>query len=123
MKEELELHRHCEELRLRLLNEQEVAAYLAKRLPDKDTRQLSRLAPILHDRTDGNPLFLVNVVDYLIEAGLPAASSAESQTFGDVRFDAPRSVHRPKSRRALRDSLDMSSSSARAVRSCGPTAP
>src|SRR5262249_14380303 len=40
MKEELELHRHCEELRLRLLNEQEVAAYLAKRLPDKDTRQL-----------------------------------------------------------------------------------
>jgi len=92
MKEELELHRHCEELRLRLLNEQEVAAYLARRLPDNDTRQLSRLAPMLHDRTDGNPLFLVNVVDYLIEAGLPAASSAESQTFGDVRLDAPRSV-------------------------------
>ena len=32
MKQELELHRNCEELRLRLLSETEVAAYLARRL-------------------------------------------------------------------------------------------
>jgi len=92
MKQELELHRYCEELRLRLLNEREVASYLARRLPGNETRQLSRLAPIIHERTDGNPLFMVNVVDYLVEAGLLAASPEESRTLSVVRLDAPRSV-------------------------------
>ncbi len=70
MKQELELHHHCEELRLKLLSEADVAAYLAKRFADDDTaRSLGGVAPLIHERTDGNPLFMVNVVDYLVEQG------------------------------------------------------
>src|ERR1700719_1058433 len=70
MKQELELHRNCEELRLKLLSEADVAAYLAKRFLSDDTaRSLAGVAPLIHERTDGNPLFMVNVVDYLVEQG------------------------------------------------------
>jgi len=70
MKQELELHRNCEELRLELLSEADVAAYLAKRFADHGTaRSLAGVAPVIHKRTDGNPLFMVNVVDYLVEQG------------------------------------------------------
>jgi DNA-binding winged helix-turn-helix (wHTH) protein/predicted ATPase len=70
MKQELELHRNCEELRLKLLSEADVAAYLARRFADHNTaRSLARVAPLIHERTEGNPLFMVNVVDYLVERG------------------------------------------------------
>ena len=70
MKQELELHRNCEELRLKLLSEADVAAYLSKRFADDHTAQsLVGVAPLIHERTDGNPLFMVNVVDYLVEQG------------------------------------------------------
>ena len=72
MKQELELHRYCQELRLKLLSEADVAAYLAKRFADDDTRRsLAGIAPLIHERTEGNPLFMVNVVDYLLEQGSP----------------------------------------------------
>jgi tetratricopeptide (TPR) repeat protein len=54
----------CQELALDYLSEAAVAAYLTQRfgaLP-----QLARLARILHQRTNGNPLFLTVVVDELI---------------------------------------------------------
>jgi tetratricopeptide (TPR) repeat protein len=67
LKAELELHRQCNELRLKLLSEEDVAVYLAKRFADNKT--LHRVAPVIHARTEGNPLFVVNVVDYLVEQG------------------------------------------------------
>ena len=95
MKQELELHRYCEELRLKLLNEEDVAGYLAKRFSTNGSRRFDSLAPAIHERTDGNTLFMVNVVDYLVDAGLLSneASVAKSvETLRADRFDAPRSI-------------------------------
>jgi DNA-binding winged helix-turn-helix (wHTH) protein/tetratricopeptide (TPR) repeat protein len=64
---ELHVHRRCSELPLEFLTEAAVAKYLALRFPGSEFPDaLSRL---IHERTDGNPLFLVNVVDYLIAQG------------------------------------------------------
>jgi DNA-binding winged helix-turn-helix (wHTH) protein len=77
LKHELLIHRHCHELPLSLLSEAAVMEYLTLRFTSADSlgaqptgaavRQepLRRLAHTIHQRTDGNPLFLVNVVDYL----------------------------------------------------------
>ena len=70
MKQELQLHRYCEELRLKPLSEEDVAGYLAKRFSSNGSRQSDSLATMIHERTDGNPLFAINVVDYLVDAGL-----------------------------------------------------
>jgi DNA-binding winged helix-turn-helix (wHTH) protein/tetratricopeptide (TPR) repeat protein len=84
VKAELELHRQCNELRLKLLNEEDVADYLARRFADDESWQSSdRIAPAIYARTEGNPLFMVNVVDCLVEQGsLP----------DPVKIDAPRTI-------------------------------
>jgi predicted ATPase/DNA-binding winged helix-turn-helix (wHTH) protein len=98
MKQELELHHYCEEMRLRPLNEANVVTYLARRLDRGGSRQFRTLAPVIHARTDGNPLFMVNMVDYLLsDAGLLVnsreASEAEwAETLQVHRLDALRSV-------------------------------
>ena len=69
MKEELELHGHCQELRLSTLGEKHVAGYLAKRFSDLPLSRSAHLASSIHKRSEGNPLFMVNIVDFLLEAG------------------------------------------------------
>ena len=66
LKTELELHRHCEELRLSLLSRAEIEQYLRRRLKNRDSPLLDTLAPTIHARTEGNPLFMVNMLDYLL---------------------------------------------------------
>ncbi len=61
--QELHVHHLCAELALGLLSEAEVAEYLRTRFP-LNTLPAS-FAQALHQRTEGNPLFLVNVVDDL----------------------------------------------------------
>ncbi|HKV54776.1 MAG TPA: AAA family ATPase [Candidatus Binataceae bacterium] len=68
MKEELELHQHAIELRLPLLSEADVAAFLAERFSDGR----EKIAPVVYARTEGNPLFIVNVIEYLVDQGLLA---------------------------------------------------
>jgi predicted ATPase len=63
VKEELELHQQCIELRVPLLSEGDVAAYLAQRF--SDGKEI--IAPAVYARSEGNPLFMINVVDYLVE--------------------------------------------------------
>ena len=97
MKQELELHRYCEELRLKPLSEQDIAGYLAKRFSSNGSRQSDSLAAMIHERTEGNPLFMINVVDYLVDAGLLASSrearAAESaEILRTDRIEVPRSV-------------------------------
>jgi predicted ATPase len=71
LKQELQIHRQCEELRLRLLSQDEIASYLRLRLePGEATTSLGGLAMPIHKRTEGNPLFMVNVVDYLVSSGV-----------------------------------------------------
>src|SRR6185295_3976673 len=44
-----------------------VARYLSVRFPDNQFP--ARLATLIHDRTEGNPLFMLNAVDYLLADG------------------------------------------------------
>jgi predicted ATPase len=58
---ELKLHRRGDELALTMLTEAAVAEYLSTRFPSTALPQ--GLVHLVHQRTDGNPLFMVNVVD------------------------------------------------------------
>src|SRR5262249_22637247 len=68
VKRDLQARRLCHELPLGLLNEAAVAEYLAGRFPGGGLP--ASLARLLHQRTEGHPLFLVNVVDYWLAKGL-----------------------------------------------------
>jgi predicted ATPase/DNA-binding winged helix-turn-helix (wHTH) protein len=68
VKQELLAKHQCEELPLEYLTEEAVAKYLSDRFPAH--RFPLVLAGLIHERTDGNPLFMVNAVDYLVAEGL-----------------------------------------------------
>jgi DNA-binding winged helix-turn-helix (wHTH) protein/predicted ATPase len=70
VQQELKMSRRCEELALEFLSEASVSQYLAERF--SDNRFPVGLARLIHERTDGSPLFMVNVVDYLVDRGLIA---------------------------------------------------
>lgn len=64
LKRELQIHQLCSEIPIEFLSLDAVGRYLALRFPGPPLPP--ELAALLHRRTDGNPLFLVNCVDYLI---------------------------------------------------------
>lgn len=66
----LQLHGQCAELPLELLSEAAVARYLEMRFAGGTQEPLQKLAGIIHRRTDGNPLFMVNVVNSLVAQGV-----------------------------------------------------
>ena len=68
VEQELHLHQQCEELAVGFLAESDVAQYLSVRFPA--SRLPADLARAIHQRTDGNPLFMVNVVNDLIAQGV-----------------------------------------------------
>jgi len=68
VKQELLAKQQCEELPLSDLSEEAIAKYLSVRFPSN--RFPGGLARLIHERTEGNPLFMVNAVDYLVEEGL-----------------------------------------------------
>src|SRR5262245_48090142 len=82
VKQKLQMHRQCQELALDFLREAHVAEYLTQRfvLPspasvgegwgeDLSPAVLRGLARLIHQRADGNPLFMVNMVDYVVAQG------------------------------------------------------
>ena len=68
VKQELLAKQQCEELALEYLSEEAVAMYLSIRFPAN--RFPAELAGLIQERTEGNPLFMVNAVDYLVAEGL-----------------------------------------------------
>jgi DNA-binding winged helix-turn-helix (wHTH) protein/predicted ATPase len=64
LRRELRAHGLCDELNLGRLSEADVLAYLTTRFPQAALP--SYLAHLLHQRTEGNPLFLVSMVDELL---------------------------------------------------------
>jgi DNA-binding winged helix-turn-helix (wHTH) protein/predicted ATPase len=63
---ELAVHGRCREIALSPLNLQAIEAYLTARLGNGgDTAQLHKIAPLLLDRTGGNPLFMASIVNQL----------------------------------------------------------
>ena len=67
VEQDLLLHGQCAGLPLPYLVERAVGEYLDGRCPGH--RFPPGLTPLIHQRTDGNPLFMVNVVDSLVERG------------------------------------------------------
>jgi predicted ATPase len=70
VKQELQARRQCEELWLQFLTPDEVGLYLDARYPRHQFP--SELGRAVHRNTDGNPLFIVNMVDYLVAQGVIA---------------------------------------------------
>ncbi|HEU5131817.1 MAG TPA: AAA family ATPase, partial [Pyrinomonadaceae bacterium] len=68
VKQELLAKQLCKELPLEYLTEAAVYDYLAVTFPGN--RFPAGLAGLIHHRTDGNPLFMVNAANYLLESGL-----------------------------------------------------
>ena len=62
--QELRVRHQCEDIALAFLREPHVAAYLAQRFGGHAFP--SELARAVHQRTDGNPLFMVRVLDELV---------------------------------------------------------
>jgi DNA-binding winged helix-turn-helix (wHTH) protein/predicted ATPase len=71
VKDELQFHRLCRELALRPLAEAAVEEYLGRRFPAAPelTPAVSSLAGQIHARSEGNPLFMVNIADDLVARG------------------------------------------------------
>jgi predicted ATPase/DNA-binding winged helix-turn-helix (wHTH) protein len=70
VKQELLAKQQCEELPLEYLSENAVAEYLSARIPAN--RFPAEFAGLIRERTEGNPLFMVNVVDYLVNENVIA---------------------------------------------------
>jgi predicted ATPase len=75
LKQELQAHQQCEELPVTLLDEKSVAERLKgqfrrNRFPDDLPRSI-------HERTDGNPMFVVNLIEFLVANGLIARDGEE----------------------------------------------
>jgi predicted ATPase len=95
VKQELQMHRHCEEIALGFLSEAAVSEYLQARFPG--SRFPAALARLIHRRTEGNPLFMVNMVDYLV--GQAAIAEVEghwqvSMGLKEVEGGVPESLRR-----------------------------
>ncbi len=61
---ELQVHKLCQELPLDYLTEKAVAEFLNLKFPGHQFPP--RLKTMIHERTEGNPLFMVNVIEYLV---------------------------------------------------------
>ena len=69
VKQELLAKQQCEELPLEYLSEaMQSPSICLLRFPAN--RFPAELAGLIHERTEGNPLFMVNAVDYLVAEGL-----------------------------------------------------
>jgi DNA-binding winged helix-turn-helix (wHTH) protein/predicted ATPase len=61
--QELQAHALCNELALDSLSDAAVATYLSERFAPNELPE--GLASLIRERTGGNPLFMINVIDYL----------------------------------------------------------
>ncbi|MBM4254307.1 MAG: hypothetical protein FJ147_00240 [Deltaproteobacteria bacterium] len=69
LKYDLQVHHYCEELVIKPLSLAAVADYITTRLPiaaPAVQSGLQQFAQMIHQRTEGNPLFMVSLVDYIV---------------------------------------------------------
>jgi tetratricopeptide (TPR) repeat protein len=96
--QELRVRRQCDDIALPFLDEPDVAAYLAQRFGAETSS--ADLALAVHQRTDGNPLFMVRLADELVAIGVLAEEAGRWFVRGPLDGVA-RAV--PESLRALID--------------------
>ena len=107
VKQELALHRKCGELTLEFLTEDAVSEYLAARFPVSQLPAM--LAHLIHQRTDGNPLFMVNVVDYLLARKLLVETDGRWELkvkLEELEVGVPESIHQMIEKQVDRLSLE-----------------
>jgi DNA-binding winged helix-turn-helix (wHTH) protein/predicted ATPase len=75
VKRELQAHRLCQELSLKFLDQAAVAQYVSARFPGN--RFPPSFAQLIHQRTDGNPLFIINLLDFFVAGALIAKQGDE----------------------------------------------
>jgi len=93
VKQDLQLHRQCRELPLTPLSEAAVAEYLEVRFPGCVFPEA--LIHHLFQRTDGNPLFLVNAVAHIVTQGLLVEHNGRWSLRGDavgITMEVPESL-------------------------------
>jgi DNA-binding winged helix-turn-helix (wHTH) protein/predicted ATPase len=74
----------CDEIALELLSRDEVTAYLEARLCAAPAGDLQRLASRVYERTEGNALFMVNLVNDLVVRGLLVWRDGEWHVDGSI---------------------------------------
>jgi predicted ATPase/DNA-binding winged helix-turn-helix (wHTH) protein len=88
VRRELRLHELCSEMTVSRLTEDAIEEYALRRLGD-GVRPIAReLAATLHRRTEGNPLFMVQVLNDLVERGALVESQGRWQLRRSVDPDA-----------------------------------
>jgi len=65
VKQELQLHKLCHELALEYLTLESVCGFLQITFPKHQLP--AAFAAIIHKRTEGNPLFIVNLIEFLVQ--------------------------------------------------------
>jgi predicted ATPase/DNA-binding winged helix-turn-helix (wHTH) protein len=93
LKQELRVRGNCEELALGPLTSKEVSQYLAARFESQPTS--AALTRLIHQATDGNPLFMVNLVDYWVAQGILAQDHGHwrlTTVAADARAAVPESL-------------------------------
>jgi hypothetical protein len=93
VKQELQAHRQCEELALEDLSSEAISQYLDARFPLNNFPE--GLARLLHSRTEGNPFFFTNVVDYLQAHSLMAEVDGRWQLtvpLGQLSLGVPENI-------------------------------
>jgi len=105
VKQDLHVHGYCRDLSLDYLSASDVGIYLEKRFPDHAFP--AALAAFIHQRTEGNPLFMLNVVDYLVAQGAIVADRGQwalQSAIGDLDPGVPESLRQMIERQVERHS-------------------
>jgi predicted ATPase len=93
VKRELVAKHECEELQLEYLTEMSVRQHLAARFPGH--RFPGSLGAVIHERTEGNPLFMVNTIEHLVAERLIQPHDQSWQLtapIDSVRVGVPESI-------------------------------
>jgi len=104
LRQELKLHRLCDEILLDSFSEGEVGAYLNTRLPD--TRFPEDFVRRLHAHTDGLPLFVASVTDSLLTRANVGSSDEDDLNESVSNLPLPESLAGVLDRQATRLPVD-----------------
>ena len=86
-KEDLELHNYCKHLPLKPLSRSAVREYIEARL--EVPRVSEKVVATVYQRSEGNPLFMVNVTDYLIAREAIVQESESVELRHEVELETP----------------------------------
>jgi DNA-binding winged helix-turn-helix (wHTH) protein/tetratricopeptide (TPR) repeat protein len=82
IKQKLRAQMLCQELPLGFLDESDMGKYLASRFPRNDFPV--QIGPWIHRKTEGNPLFMVSVIDHLLTQGAIARQDGHWSLYAEV---------------------------------------